>query len=146
MKYFYLIVFVALFSSCCTKKDCEIKEYPNIPIGYKGFSSGDLADAKIFLTNKMDYQIIDSSSNIHSINHYFGDKRIEAKDYNFIIVTKFTRDTVHKMDYEYVQKTVDCNSCFLIKDNANKQTTLVNFSFEFKGLKYKKDEAIFIEK
>ena len=141
-----------LLCSCCTKKDCDQEYNPEINIGFEGFNSSDLIKISIFLVDTSSFKTIDSIVYLYSISNNFQiynwmlrDKKIEIKDYNFIIKTNISSDTIYKIKYEKYNEKIECNTCYPFGDGTATVINYKNFSYCFRQNKYV-NETLVIKK
>lgn len=138
--------------ACCTKKDCDQENTPEIVIKLDGFNPSDLSKVSIVLLDTSSFEKIDSvtftnESNIYQIYDWIlGNKKIEIKDYSYIIKTNVSADTINKVKYEKYSKTIKCNSCFPFGDGSATVIDYRGFSFLHGSTKYNDKDTLMIKK
>ena len=97
-----------LFYSCCTKKDCDQENNPVINVGFGGFDNSDRSSIFIYVVDTNSFKPIGSVYfNLYSISNtltiydwMLNDRKIVIKDYNYIIKTNVSSDTIYNIKYE----------------------------------------------
>jgi len=74
------------------------------------------------------------------------DRKIVIKDYNYIIKTNVSSDTIYNIKYEKYSKKVECNTCYPFGDGTATVITYKNFSYYFRQNKYEDKETLIIKK
>jgi hypothetical protein len=150
-----ILIFISiclLGNACCTKKDCDQENTPEIVIKLDGFNSSDLTKVSIILLDLNSIEKIDSisfftESNIYKISKWIlEDKKIEIKDYSYIIKTNVSADTINHINYEKYSKTIKCNSCFPFGDGSATVINYRGFSFQHVHTKYNDNDTLVIKK
>lgn len=140
-----------LFSACCTKKDCDLEYNPEIIFRFDGFNSSDLTKVSIVLEDIHSSKLIDSVVYLYSISNTFKiynwmllDKEIEIKDYNYIIRTDVSVDTINQIMYEKYNEKIECNTCYPFGDGTATVINYKNFSYYNKEIKYVDKDTVVI--
>ena len=146
-----LLTFGILLNSCCTLKDCNMEFSPEIFVKFKGYSTNDLQKLTVLLINDKSSAIEDSvlytnQNYVRIENWMLNFKKIEIKDYSFILKTNFLIDTIKDISFEIYSKKINCNKCFPFGDGSATVTNYKNFSFVFKDIKYTDQDTLIIEK
>ncbi|MFN6947221.1 MAG: hypothetical protein ACK4ND_19945 [Cytophagaceae bacterium] len=139
-KVFLLLAASFFLHACCTKKHCEEEYNPAILIKFIDSNYPDPYEVTVFLLDKTSLQKIDSAS-FSQVREYFiigsttmGNRKIELKNYSFLLETDVTSDTITGIDYQRYSKEIKCNNCLLIDDG--KMTV-----FKYKDFIYKHDQS-----
>lgn len=74
------------------------------------------------------------------------DKKIELKEYNFIIKTNVSSDTISKIRYEKYKNKIECNTCYPFGDGTATVINFKNFSYYFRQNKYADHDTLVIIK
>jgi PBP1b-binding outer membrane lipoprotein LpoB len=142
-----------LLYSCCTKKDCDQEYNPEINVRFEGFDAPDLIKISFILADTNSFKAIDSITYLYSISNSFqlynwmlNDKKIEIKDYNFIIKTNVSSDTIYQIRYEKYKEKIECNTCYPFGDGTATVTNYKNFSYYYRQNKYMDNDTLVIIK
>jgi PBP1b-binding outer membrane lipoprotein LpoB len=151
-----IVIFLGLsivLYSCCTKKECDQDYNPEIYVSFKGFDASDLTKISFFVTDTNSFKAIDSVTYLYSISNSFQiynwmlmDKKIELKDYSFIIKTNVSSDTICKIRYEKYKKKIECNTCYPFGDGIATVINYKNFSYYYRQNKYVDHDTLVIIK
>ena len=147
-----IIVFSFLLCSCCTLKDCDQEFHPEIHIRFDGFSLADLSKITVLVLDTNSLKAFDSISYSNDLNeltiyHWFlENKKIEIKNYSYLIRTNASVDTINHIEYEKHSETIKCNICFPVGDGSATVITYSKFSFQHNRTKYMDNDTLIIKK
>lgn len=110
-----LVVIISLLNnSCCTKKDCGYKNYPNIRIESEFASYFDL-----FKVDTTINEIIDSNRYFGSYFYLGYSEAEDIRKYTYIIKRNSNLiDTISKIEFDLIEYMNDCNTCFLVNNSS----------------------------
>lgn len=110
-----LVVVISLITiSCCTKKDCGYKNYPNIRIESEFASYFDLFTVDTTLN-----EIIDSNRYFGSYFYLGYSEAEDIRKYTYLIKRNSNLiDTITKIEFEIIEYMNDCNTCFLANNSS----------------------------
>lgn len=154
-----ILIIGFLLSACETPRTCTmmacIGNLPSITVRLQGFSAADLSHVTIVYADVNSFLPKDSlvfsdgttntgNSNEYGIGGIFSGEK-ELLDYAYIIKTKVSSDTIHKINYEKYMESVPCNKC---TDGYEYQTVpnFRNLSFSLNQTKYLDTTAVTITK
>lgn len=141
-------------TSCCTEKDCDQDNYPQIVVRYSGINIIDLNGKRIYVLDKETHELIDSVEFSNSDNHLtidkwlmydiFGDMR-EFKQYDYLLKLSNRQDSVTNIKYDRTVELIDCNSCFPVGDGSATITDFENLEFSINDVSYVESDTVVIE-
>ena len=140
-----IFILTILLTSCCTLKDCEYEDYPELEINLMNFDYSKHITLKgydINTNNLTDSFLINSSS--FNISHIKGISDLRNKIY-FIYSGENRIDTISNINYEIYEFYNDCNTC-LFKDNGAKAIDFRNLQYNLNGIIFKNTEEVYIYK
>jgi hypothetical protein len=153
MKYLMFTGLCFLLFSCCTKKDCDQEYNPEIIFSFNGFNSADLSKVSIIITDTNSFKEIDSvvylyglSNSLHIYNWMLNDKEIEIKDFNFIIKTNVSSDTIYRIKYKKYIEKIECNTCYPFGNGSATVINYKDFSYYYRQNKYEEKDTLVIQK
>jgi hypothetical protein len=118
MKALVVIILSLIFSSCCTKKDCSIENYPNLTIRLpyqKGL-------VRIVDQNNQQIDSLNFRSGIFRIN--YAKDVADIRNLSYMVYTNNTlHDSITNIGFEIYEYENKCNQCFL----ANNAETAIDF-------------------
>jgi len=140
--------------SCCTKKDCDQENNPVINVGFEGFDNSDRSSFFIYVVDTNSFKPIGSVYfNLYSLSNsltiydwMLNDRKIDIQDYNYIIKTNVSSDTIYKIRYEKYNEKVECNTCYPFGDGTATLINFRNFSYYFRQIKYEDKQSLTIKK
>lgn len=148
-----ILFFTVVLNSCCTKKDCDAEYHPEIVINFEDFTTSNLVNLAIYLTDKSNNAIKDSvisnyySNTVRINNRLLSNGESEIKNYNYIIKTIIgTTDTITNISYEAYSYKINCNKCFLVINDKEIVNDYKDFSYQHKGKKYFRGDILTIQK
>jgi PBP1b-binding outer membrane lipoprotein LpoB len=139
--------------SCCTKKDCDQEFNPEIYVRFEGFDASDVTKISFLVVDTNSFKAIDSVTYLYSVSNSFriynwmlNDKKIELKDYSFIIKTIVSSDTIYQIRYEKYKKKIECNTCYPFGDGTATVINYKDFSYYYRHNKYVDNDTLVIIK
>lgn len=155
MKYLYKIILalisgILIFISCCTEKDCDRDIFPQITVSLHHPANEETVFEKIYILEKENQKIIDTlilnktpviTLNKWVMHEVFGDKR-EFGQYDYILHSTGSIDTLDAITYERTAEQIDCNTCFPFGDGSATVTDFKSLAFEINDQLYTAKDTV----
>jgi hypothetical protein len=150
MKNTFIILFFVL-TACCTKKDCDFTEIPQVVLKVSkdtltGYNKDQIKNLTVRIFDKS-FLLIDSIKPFDYWDYYqqtyyqpiiridkFSLERIgksEISQFNYVFHIAGDIDTLSEINYSLKSDKVECNSCFPFGDGSATQVSVDNFTYNF---------------
>ncbi len=150
MKPFLFLFAVVLLGSCCPKVHCDIAILPpQIKVVYNGFTSSEVANSKIYITNSS-YQVLDSATKGFGDNTAYifqgmsQTQVINFYEYNYISSIAGRQDTISGIKYDQVRGQMKCGNC-IFGNNMQTVTRYENLRYDYKGVTRNTDSLVIVK-
>ena len=149
---FLAITGFLIISSCCTEKDCDVDNFPQISFALSQNDNQQTVFKRINILGKASQEIIDSiilentqdfTLNKWVMQEVFDDKR-EFKQYDYMLITNAKEYSVHSINYERTSEKTECNTCFPFGDGSATVTDFNSLAFKINHMHYEEIDSVLL--